>query len=82
MAICGNSSNWANKVDNGLVIHRSEDASDATEVFVKKARSKFVGRRGSCQLLYDKETGQYSVPKTDKDFPNYKSDDPDIMTWP
>lgn len=58
------SSNWANKVDNGIVIHRSEDAADTTEVYIKKVRDKHVGRRGVCNLSYDKATGLYTVPKT------------------
>jgi len=58
------SSNWANKVDNGIVIHRSEDAADVTEVHLKKVRDKHVGRRGLCNLAYNKATGHYTVPNT------------------
>lgn len=56
------SSNWANKVDNGIVIHRSTDAADTTEVWLKKVRDKHVGSRGVTNLKYDKKTGLYSVP--------------------
>jgi twinkle protein len=60
------SSNWANKVDNGIVIHRSEGASNTTEVWIKKARDKHVATRGTIDLLYDRNTGLYSESKTNR----------------
>ena len=53
------SANFVNKPDNGLVIHRSEDASSTTEIYVRKIRQKHVGRLGKCALIYDKDTGKY-----------------------
>ena len=61
------SANWANKTDNGIVIHRSTDIADHTEVWVKKVRFKHVGRRGVATLKYDKRTGRYSMPDHDDD---------------
>lgn len=58
------SSNWANKVDNGIVIHRSDADTNVTEVYLKKVRDKHVGRRGVINLKYEKATGKYTVPKT------------------
>lgn len=74
------SSNWANKIDNGIVIHRSEDAADSTEIYLKKVRNKHVGRRGMCSLKYDKSTGQYSVPSNWKtSTPAYYGNEGDDM---
>ena len=56
------SANWANKADNGIVVHRSDDIADATEIWVKKVRFKHVGRRGMTTLKYNKTTGRYSLP--------------------
>jgi len=75
------SANWVNKPDNGIVVFRSEDAADQTEIHIKKVRFKHVGRRGSVHLNYDKDTGRYSPPKTDKDFPDVHSTDPDMVTF-
>lgn len=58
------SAHWVNKPDNGIIIHRSADASDSTEFHTKKIRDKHVGRRGNCLLKYDRATGLYSVPDT------------------
>lgn len=57
------SAHWANKADNGIVIQRSEDIRDATEVWVKKVRFKHVGKRGMTTLSYNKKTGRYSEPE-------------------
>lgn len=72
------SANWVNKTDNGLVIFRSEDASNQTEIHIKKIRFKHVGKRGQCALNYDKDTGRYSVPPTDKEL---GVPDNDMRTW-
>jgi twinkle protein len=57
------SANWANKADNGIVVHRSDDIADATEIWVKKVRFKHVGKRGMTTLKYNKTTGRYSMPE-------------------
>jgi twinkle protein len=76
------SANWVNKTDNGIVIHRSEDASDTTEVWVKKIRFKYVGKRGKVDLRYDKNSGRYSVPVSDLDLPDTDNAvDEDIMSF-
>lgn len=57
--------NFANMADNILVIHRSEDIADATEVHVKKIRFKHVGKRTQIPPLleYNAETGRFGVPE-------------------
>lgn len=60
------SSNWANKADFGLVIHRSETVTNVTEIHVKKVKFKHEGKTGQCSLLYNLETGIYSVPAAGK----------------
>lgn len=75
------SSNWANKVDNGIVVHRTEDAADATEIWLKKVRNKHVGRRGSVTLKYDKNTGHYSVPQGHNAEPRDMSEVEDMETF-
>lgn len=54
------SAHWANKADNGIVIHRSASIDDATEVWVKKVRFKHVGKRGVTKLSYNLSTGRFS----------------------
>lgn len=53
------SAHWANKTDNGIVIHRSTSADDTTEVHVKKVRFKHVGKNGQTKLKYSVKTGKY-----------------------
>lgn len=72
------SANWVNKTDNGLVVFRSEDAADQTEIHVKKIRFKHVGRRGMCHLNYDKDTGRYTPPKSDNEL---GVPEEDMSTW-
>lgn len=54
------SAHWANKTDNGIVIHRSAAIDDATEVWVKKVRFKHVGKRGLTKLTYNIHTGRFA----------------------
>lgn len=56
------SAHWTNKPDNGLVIHRRQDAASLTEIYVRKIRDKHVGTTGDCNLKYEKRTGLFSVP--------------------
>lgn len=61
------SANWVNKPDNIIVIHRSDDIADTTEVHIRKIRFKWVGKRGETTLTYDKTTGTYKpAPRTAK----------------
>lgn len=53
------SAHWANKTDNGIVIHRSNSADNTTEVHVRKVRFKHVGKRGDTKLKYIVKTGRY-----------------------
>lgn len=57
------SAHFVNKMDNGIVIHRSEDITDATEVHIKKVRFKHVGKRGITTLQYVRDSGRYLVPE-------------------
>jgi twinkle protein len=56
------SANWANKADLGVVVHR-DDASNLTEIHVKKCRFKSIGQKGKVCLEYDRATGVYSEPR-------------------
>lgn len=60
------SANWVNMPDNGLVIYRSEDVSSTTEIYVKKVRRKFVGKRGKCTLRFEVKIGKYTVPASEQ----------------
>lgn len=57
--------NFANMADNIIVIHRSEDIADSTEVHVKKIRFKHVGKRTQIPplLTYTADTGRFEVPE-------------------
>jgi twinkle protein len=71
---------WHSKPDFGIVIHRSEGISEVTEVHVKKVRFKHEGRKGVCNLLYNKNTGTYSEPNKSKaSFADY--DEPDEISF-
>ncbi len=54
------SAHWANKVDNGIVIHRDTSADDTTIVVLRKVRHKHVGRKGETRLKYDPDSGTFS----------------------
>ena len=61
----GDSANWANKADLGVVVHRPEESSPGsspTDIYVRKVRFKSVGRIGVVRLNYDRATGRYSEP--------------------
>lgn len=64
------SAHFVNMCDNGIVIHRSDSIDDTTEVHVKKARFKHIGRRGETKLAYDLKTGRYTP--LDKAPPEYQ----------
>ncbi len=69
------SAHWVNKPDNGIVVHISEDASSATDIYVRKVRDKHVGARGKCTLNFEKATGQYTVPKNAYSGKSFKDQD-------
>lgn len=71
---------WANKADNIITVHRSEDITDCTEVHVKKIRKKHVGKKGMCKLKYLKETGLYEVYKADT-MPYVDYNEPDTVVF-
>lgn len=54
------SAHWANKVDNGIVIHRDTSADDTTIVVLRKVRHKHVGRKGETRLVYQSGSGTFS----------------------
>lgn len=54
------SAHWANKVDNGIAVHRTPGAGNRTEIHVRKARQKHVGRKGTAYLIYDKDSGIFT----------------------
>lgn len=57
--------NFANMADNIIVIHRSEDIADATEIHVRKIRFKHVGKRTQIPplLTYNQDTGRFKEPE-------------------
>lgn len=57
-AISG-SQHWYNKTDNGLVVSRGENDGE-TLIYVRKIRSKRVGKPGVAKINYDVSTGIYS----------------------
>lgn len=75
------SANWVNKADCGIVVHRSEDASQQTEIHVKKVRFKHVGKKGVCNLVYDTHTGLYNIPKSDLPKSSFAEDDDDLLSF-
>lgn len=60
------SAHWANKADNGIVVHRTESIDDGTEIWIKKVRFKHVGKRGMTTLQYNKVSGRFSIPDGSK----------------
>lgn len=61
MAICGNSANWSNKADLGVVVERDyTEGSHKVTIHVKKVRFKSIGKQGTANLQYDRATGIYS----------------------
>lgn len=55
------SANWHNKADLGIVVYRLFDTSPPqTEILIRKARRKWVGRIGKATLDYDVATGRYT----------------------
>ena len=61
------SANWVNKADCGIVVHRNA-TPNVTEVHFKKIRFKHVGRQGVCYLLYNRDTGTYTVPESEAQY--------------
>lgn len=57
--------NFFNMADNIIVVHRSEDIADSTEVHVKKIRFKHIGKRTQIPplLTYNEATGRYTMPE-------------------
>ncbi|MEW5311410.1 MAG: hypothetical protein WDW38_003129 [Sanguina aurantia] len=60
------SAHFANKADNGLVVHRllvDEDGDpDDVEIILHKVRNKAAGSTGQYTLKYDRATGSYRDP--------------------
>jgi len=54
---------WFAKADNGLTVHREEDH---VEVHSWKARFKWIGTVGSCNLTFDPVSGRYQDEKEDQ----------------
>jgi twinkle protein len=58
------SANWANKGDMIFTVHRPDIKSHTTEIHVRKARRKWLGKRGMASLDYDPATGRHSEGKS------------------
>jgi twinkle protein len=55
------SSNWVNKADLGIVVHRDLDKDPTrAEIHVRRVRFKSVGKIGTVALRWDRSTGRYS----------------------
>lgn len=59
VAVCGNSMNWFNKCDNGLIVVRDPE-KNTSQVISAKVRETGAGKRGSCHFFVDPETGIYT----------------------
>jgi twinkle protein len=62
------SASWYNKADNGIIVWRDELADShganphLNTIIVQKVKKKFVGRKGTVQLLWHPPSGRYRVP--------------------
>lgn len=54
------SAHFANKADFGIAVHRPDPQKPLTEIHVLKVRFKGHGRKGKCELWWDKYTGRYA----------------------
>ena len=54
------SAHWANKADFGVTVHRPSDTGSVTEIYIRKVRRKWLGKKGVVKLTYDRRTGEYS----------------------
>ena len=85
------SSNWSNKADNIIIVHRAA-TDNVTEIHVAKVRDKHNGRQGTTTLIYDRVGGTYSVPPVEDQNINHEKKkkktawvsnegDDDVRTW-
>lgn len=52
------SSNFFNKADFGIVVHRDR-INDLVEIHVKKVKFRHLGEQGTCKMKYNKLNGRY-----------------------
>lgn len=60
------SAHFVNKTDFGIIVHRGDNIANISEIYIKKVRFKHEGSTGSCNLIYNKDTGIYSEPTKSK----------------
>lgn len=53
------SSNWFNKLDNGICVYR-DDETDDVFIHIQKVKLFFVGKKGTIQFKYDPFTSRYA----------------------
>jgi len=81
------SSNWRNKVDNGISIWRSFCHPESpVQVHIQKVKNKWIGRNGRVNFNWDRMTGRYTpitnttetiAPSSESPEPRYSyADDP------
>lgn len=64
VAICGNSSNWANKADHSFILHADSHEGTKREFIVPKLRHRgTTGNVGSCWLDFDEEKQLFFASK-------------------
>lgn len=63
---CGNSMNWFNKCDNGLIVVR-DSSTNTAKVISAKVREIGAGKVGSCSFMVDPNTGKFT-PQYGSDF--------------
>jgi hypothetical protein len=51
------SANWYNKVDNGIILHRTKDG--IVSVLVAKVKYRDFGKPGTVDMRFNFDTGQY-----------------------
>ena len=61
------SAHWYNKTDNGIVVYKNLDAG-VSEIHVQKVRWFFLGKEGLCNMIFNKESKQFT--------PEHKEDEP------
>ena len=63
------SAHFYNKADNCILIERDDDAPfPVTRVHVQKIRFAHIGRRGECELEFDRVSGRYREKQTQPAF--------------
>ncbi len=62
VSVCGNSANWYNKCDHGIIVYRSTPDDDFVQVIVEKCKDhETMGTPGTAWMTFDRQTADYVV---------------------